>query len=98
MSRDKQFSDEVDTCDDCLGKGFTIKHDLITNPGKFGAETLATYHAYHVMMDGFADDDDGPDWRVGNVICHEQDTGFVDGTVFDTEADAIKAWNAATPT
>lgn len=90
-----RFSDEAKTCAECLAQGYEIEHGAIRNPGKFEAEPLAAYHAYHVMMDGFADDDDGPAWRVGNVVCEESDQGFVYAEVHDTEADAIKAWEAA---
>lgn len=91
---DKQFSDEAETCAECLAQEFTIEHGAIRGPGKFEAEPLAAYHAYHVMLDGGADDDDGPAWRVGNVICEESEQGFVGCDIYDDEADAIEAWEA----
>ena len=92
----KQFSEEVDTCEECQIAGYTLnEYGIITNPGKFEGEPLAAYHAYHVMMNGFADDDDGPAWRVGNVICEESDQGFVHAEIYDTEEQAIEAWDAS---
>ena len=78
-----QFSDEANTCIDCLA---------LNSPGKFDAEALATYHAYHTMLSGRTDDEDGIYWRIGNVIC-ERNEDSVDGLVFGTEAEAIAAWD-----
>lgn len=89
------FSEEARECETCRASGFTLTFgDLtITDPGKFQGENLSTYHAYHVMLDGFADDDDGPSWRIGNVICVESSDGFVSGESFPTNADAINSWD-----
>jgi hypothetical protein len=63
-----EFSEEAMTCEDCIrdhssDNGLQLTADgLIKGPGKFEREPLATYHVYHVMLDGFADDDDGPNW------------------------------------
>lgn len=67
---------------------------VIQSLGKFEGETLATYHAYHVMLEGGADDDNGPYFRVGNVICYERDSGFVDGKVCPSDEAAISLWDA----
>lgn len=66
----------------------------ILGPGKFEGEILGTYHAYHIMLDGFEDDSNGPYWRVGNTICFERDTGFVDGEHFESETEAQKHWTS----
>lgn len=89
-----EFSEEAKTCPLCTDEGFSIEDDTIRNLGKFEGEPLACYHAYHVMLDGCADDDEGPCWRVGNVICEESEQGFVYCTIFDTEAEAVAAWEA----
>ena len=69
------------------------KDATICDLGKFEGESLSTYHAYHIMLDGFADDDDGQSWRVGNVIAREHDDGFVIGHAYATEALAIADWS-----
>jgi hypothetical protein len=93
----KQFSDEADECLECQARGFTTWHGQIRNPGKFEGEPLAAYHAYHTMLDGFYDDIDGANWRVGNVICYEDNSGFVYATIYDTEEEAIAAWEESDP-
>ena len=89
-----QFSDEAKDCGECKNQGFTMSTDKewIVGPGKFEGEALSTYHAYHALMDGFADENDGPSWRVGNVVCVESSDGLVYGEAFPTEADAITSW------
>jgi hypothetical protein len=90
------FSDEAPFCPVCIA--FVAEgHDLtpdgtIIGPGKFEGQHIAVYHAYHVMLDGGQDDDGGPEWRVGNVLCYESIDGFVWGTIFDTEEEAIADW------
>lgn len=87
-----RFSDEAETCTTCAGQEFTIRDGIIADPGKFEAEPLATYHAYHVMLDGGADEDGGWAWLVGNMICEETDQGFVGGTIYETDDTARAAW------
>jgi len=91
MSR--EFSKEAETCEECQKQGFTIRHRLIMNPGKFEAEPLSTYHAWHYVLEGMEDDTiydgDHPISRVGNVIVEESEAGFVCGQVFDTMEEAM---------
>ena len=89
----KLFSDEADTCEECRAEEFTIRDGIIRDPGKFEAEPLIAYHAYHVMLEGFADDDDGPAWRIGNVICEESDQGFVYSETYESDEAAIAQWS-----
>lgn len=86
------FSEEAQTCAECAAEGFTIDpaSGLIRGPGKFEAEPIETFHAYHVMLGGFTDDDAGSAWRVGNVICEESDSGFVYGRVFGSDEEAAE--------
>ena len=90
-----EFSDEAKTCTECKSQGFTFSNDVIQDAGKFEGETVETFHAYHVMLEGGADDDDENEWRVGNMICAEDSNGFVYGDVLDTEAEAVRQWNDA---
>lgn len=110
----KLFSDEAETCVECLNQAFILRTyrdgiptdrdattedvqegGVIQNPGKFEGEVLATYHAYHVMLDGGADDEGGPIWRVGNVVCEDSEQGFVYGEVFGSDAEAQQAFDDA---
>lgn len=87
------FSEEADTCTECAIAGFTINEaGVIANAGKFEAEPLVTYHAYHVMLDGGADDEAGEIWRIGNVIAYESEAGFVTSQTFDSDEDAAERW------
>ncbi len=91
-------SEEAALCDECRQAGFSLdKNGVIRDPGKFGGEPLSTYHSWHLLMDGFADefvDDRGFifAWRTGNVICQETSSGFVYGAVFASEAEAAEAF------
>lgn len=88
------FSDEADTCETCAAEGFTLDESgAITDPGKFEAEPLATYHAYHSMLDGFTDEDSGRAWLVGNMICEESESGFVGADIYESEEAAREAWD-----
>ncbi len=73
-------------CDECQ------KAD-ISGPGKFQGEPIETYHAYHIMLDGCADDDNGPYWRVDAIICYESEQGFVSGELFSSETEAGDYWS-----
>lgn len=83
------FSEEADTCADCLAQEYTIEHGLIRDAGKFEGEPLAAYHAYHFMLNGFQDEDIDGVVRVGNVLIEESESGFVYSSVYDTEEEAI---------
>lgn len=88
-----EFSDEAEECQECAEVGFTIVAGVIRKPGKFEGEPLATYHAYHVAMDGFWDDRTDDYDRVGNVILFYRSDGFVEGAIFADEAEAIEVWD-----
>ena len=64
----------------------------IIDPGKFESEPLSTYHAYHVMLDGGADEDHGRAWLIGNMICEETESGFVGADVYASDEEAIAVW------
>jgi hypothetical protein len=89
----KQFSDEAETCETCEAEGWTIRGGLIADLGKFESEPLSTYHAYHVMLDGFADESDEAAWLVGNMICEESELGFVGADVYESEEQARATWD-----
>jgi len=98
MSAVKLFSEEAESCPVCQGEGFTLEHDVIVDPGKFEGEPLATFHAYHLYLDGFGDeslgdvDGFGAYDKVGNVILHHRSDGLIDGTIYDSDVDAEGAW------
>jgi hypothetical protein len=89
----REFSHEAETCEECQKQGFTIRHGLIRNPGKFEGESLSTYHAWHYVLEGMEDDTvyDGnhPISRVGNVIVDENEAGFVCGVAYDKMEQAM---------
>ncbi len=87
------FSEEAQTCDVCKEEGFTIEHDLIVGPGKFEAEPIATFHAYHFMLDGFTDEDAGRAWLIGNMICEESESGFVGADIYESDEAAREVWD-----
>lgn len=87
-----RFSDEASACKECGGQGFTFHEGKIQNPSKFESEPLATYHAYHVMLEGGDDESDGSVWLIGNMVCEESEQGFVTCCVFDTDEAAIARW------
>jgi hypothetical protein len=86
------FSDEAETCEQCIGEEFTLRDGLIANPGKFESEPLSTFHAYHVMLDGGQDEDSGRAWLVGNMICEESESGFVGADVYESDEEARATW------
>ncbi len=92
----KLFSEEAESCEECLSQEFDLNESgAIKGPGKFEGEPLATYHAWHLILDGFSDDEiedfDGTlISRVGNVIAQESESGFVYGSVFDSDGAAIE--------
>jgi hypothetical protein len=87
------FSDEAMTCEDCYHQGFRVLDGgAIGNPGKFEGESISTFHAYHIMLDGFADDSDGAAWLVGNMICEESNNGFVSADIYNSDEAAREIW------
>lgn len=75
-----------ETCEDCRSAGYTVINGLI-----------ATYHAWHISLDGCADDEIYGDQyiaRVGNSFVTESDSGFVYGTHYDSAIEADQAWDA----
>lgn len=92
------FSEEAETCAECIEaypESTRAAHDasVIRGPGKFEGEHISTFHAYHVMLEGMADDQLESCWRVGNVIAFERSDGFVIGTVYDTAGEASDAFD-----
>lgn len=92
----KHFSDTAEMCADCAAQGFTLDESgYIMGPGKFEGEPLATYHAYHVMLDGGVDEDYGRTWLVGNMVCSESEQGFVSCEIHGSDKAARADFDGA---
>lgn len=89
LGMSKHFSDTAKGCADCAAQGFTLDESgCVQGPGKFEGEPLATYHAYHAMLDGGADEDCGGAWLIGNMVCSESEQGFVSCEIYSHDGAA----------
>lgn len=78
---------EINKCEPCITTD-------ISGPGTFEGEPIETYHAYHLMLEGAQDEDNGPYWLVGATIAHESDQGHVTGDHYETDEQAKTLWES----